>query len=122
MTTTNDPIALHEALMQVWVGQKSDLNEVLLDEGGRELRNAIKSLQRALRVTGRRDVADAAQAALATLDGRMPELRAELRPDAFAQLERELRHAHAAMVAAVGQGLDEERARAHQHNNHHEQF
>lgn len=95
------------ALLEVWADMKSDRNTVNRDPGGREIVLAIRSLRRATRITERRELHDAATAALACLMGRVPELRAEIHPDRLDEIERELKSLEAATVAAVGEGLDD---------------
>lgn len=96
-----------EALHQVWADLISDRDTVRREPGGHEIALAVRTLQRAMRRTGRQDYYDAAAAALSTLVGRMPELRAEIFPERLEQIERELKALDAAAVAAVGEGLDD---------------
>lgn len=100
-------VARHAALMRIWRDLASDHHTVRRDPGGREIDLAVRSLQRAARITERQDLAEAAQAALALIDGRVPQLRAVIQGDRTAHIEHELRALHAAAVASVGLELDD---------------
>ena len=89
------------ALKEVWSDLVSDRDAIARDPGGKELLLAIRSLQRAAQITERRDLAEAAEAALSFIGGRVNEARAEVWPERVTRVQLQIAEIEAAARASM---------------------
>ena len=94
-------VARHAALMGIWRDLASDHHAVRRDQGGREIDLAVRSLQRAARITERRDLVEAAEAALSFIGGRVHEARAEVWPERVTRVQLQIAEIEAAARASM---------------------
>jgi hypothetical protein len=103
MTTTEKEgdLSRRERLHRLWIDQVSDREAAKRDPGGKEIALAVRTLQRAARITERHDYAEAARAALRLIGSQVPELRAEVWPERLERIEHALGELDAAALAAI---------------------